>query len=109
MTYIIRDDNKAFKLNPGATYDIQFDESKHSYFVTMDDERVSPYFDVLEPNEIREDLTDEEYEEIDAITESDVVNWLCDFLERLDKNPAVMQCTIDGEIFLYPVSSLRKI
>ena len=108
MTYIIRDDNKAFKLNPGATYDIQFDESKSSYFVTMDDERVSPYFDVLEPNETCADFTDEEYEEIDAITEYDVVNWLCDFLERLDKNPAVMHCVSDGEIFLLPEALMRR-
>ena len=104
MTYIIRDDNKAFKLNPGATYDIQFDESKSSYFVTMDDERVSPYFDVFEPNEISEEFTDEEYADILSTAEYYAVEWLCDFLERLDKNPAVMQCTIDGEIFLYPVS-----
>jgi len=37
MTYIIRDDNKAFRINPDAIYDVQFDESKLAYFVTMDE------------------------------------------------------------------------
>ena len=34
MTYIIRDDNKAFRLNPDAIYDVQFDESKPTLIVT---------------------------------------------------------------------------
>ena len=109
MTFILRDDNKAFRLNPDAIYDVQFDESKPAHFVTMDDERISPYFDVLEPNETSEEFTDEEYADILSTAEYYAVEWLCDFLERLDRNPAVMHCVSDGEIFLYPVSLMRKI
>ncbi len=111
MTYIIRDDNKAFRLNPDAIYDIQFHEynDNPAYFVTMDDERISPYFDVFEPNETREDFTDEEYEDVLSTTEYDAVEWLCDFLERLELNPAVMHCVSDGEIWLHPEKLMRSI
>ena len=40
MTFILRDDNKAFRINPDAIYDVQFVESKHAHFVTMDNERI---------------------------------------------------------------------
>jgi hypothetical protein len=109
MTFILRDDNKAFRLNPNAIYDVQFDESKPAHFVTMDDERISPYFDVLEPNETREEFTDEEYADILSTAEYDAVEWLCDFLERLELNPAVMHCVSDGEIWLHPEKLMRSI
>jgi len=109
MTFILRDDNKAFRLNPNAIYDVQFDESKPAHFVTMDDERISPYFDVLEPNETREEFTDEEYADILSTAEYDAVEWLCNFLERLDRNPAVMHCVSDGEIWLHPEKLMRSI
>jgi len=109
MTFIIRDDNKAFRLNPDAIYDIQFDESKSSYFVTMDDERISPYFEVFTSDETREDFTDDEYEEVLSVTEYDAIKWLCDFLERLELNPAVMHCVSDGEIWLHPEKLMRSI
>lgn len=103
MTFVIRDDNKAFRLNPNAIYDVLFDEQIPAYFVTMDELRISPYFEVYEPDETREDFTDEEYESITSTAEYYAVEWLCDFLERLNDNPAVMHCVCDKEIFTYPV------
>lgn len=108
MTFVIRDDNKAFRLNPNAIYDVLFDEQLHAYFVTMDELRISPYFDVFAPNETREDFTDEEYEDITSTAEYYAIEWLCNFLERLDRNPAVMHCVSDGEIFLLPEALMRR-
>lgn len=103
MTFVIRDDNKAFRLNPNAIYDVLFDEQLHAYFVTMDELRISPYFEVFEPNETREDFTDEEYEDITSTAEYYAIKWLCNFLEQLNDNPAVMHCVCYKEIFTYPV------
>ena len=48
-------------------------------------------------------MTDEEYEDITSTAEYYAIEWLCDFLERLNDNPAVMHCVCDKEIFTYPV------
>lgn len=68
------------------------------YVIKYGGYEISPHFTTIDPP--RYDHYHDGYEDIESC-ECEAITWLKDFLIRLSKNPTVVHCVSDGEIFIY--------
>ncbi len=101
MTFVITPDGKAFEFKFGSSLLFTIETTTKncepiSYHVEYDGIKISPditvCYDEVDPED-KQDAIDYAY--------VDAVEWLRDFLIRIDDKPAVIECESDGEIFTY--------
>jgi len=102
MTFIITPYNKAFKISAEPTFDCVVSATYNGVPLGYQikelesNQVISPIFTTMEQDLTKcyiecEDLPDCQFYAID---------WLSDFLKRLSKNPHVIHCTSDCEMFI---------
>ena len=95
-TYIITPFNKVVTVDPANMTCDLCNQDNSLFIIKCNDVQISPDFEV-------EDYYHSENTLDDAIdlAQMEAVEWMRDFLIRLHDQHKVIQCTTDGEMFLY--------
>ncbi len=96
-TYIITPFKKAYTLKEGTSFIVSSrndeDGKPLMYFVEM-----PPFYGTSAYVQISPNFNVDNYEDPEC-AEYDAICWLEDFIIRLGKNPPIIHCTEDGEMF----------